>query len=187
MKETVKELTVMDRRLSLAHLTLLELPPPQLVSVAAAAGFTSVGIRISPVPRPGEIAFPVLGDTPLRRETEQRLADTGLTVLDVEVLTLTPTAQPADFEPVFETAARLGAEHALVWCTEPDEARATDVFAGICQLAAQHGIRPVLEFARISEVKTIQQCIRMVETANQPNGGLLVDALAPQPERRNTG
>jgi len=33
---------------SLDHLTLFERTPPQLVEVAAAAGFTEVGLRLNP-------------------------------------------------------------------------------------------------------------------------------------------
>jgi len=34
--------------LSLAHLTVLDTTPPELVSVAAAAGFRNIGIRLTP-------------------------------------------------------------------------------------------------------------------------------------------
>ena len=35
----------MERAIGLEHLTLLHMPPPELVTVAAAAGFDTVGRR----------------------------------------------------------------------------------------------------------------------------------------------
>lgn len=93
--------------LSLPHITMLDLTPPQLVKVAAAAGFRHVGIRLQPA-LPGEERFPMLGDAPMLRETLARLADTGLTVLDIEVFRLQPGTSFAPLRPVLEAAARLG-------------------------------------------------------------------------------
>ncbi len=39
----------MKRAIGLEHLTLLEIAPPEFVSLAAAAGFDTVGLRVSPV------------------------------------------------------------------------------------------------------------------------------------------
>jgi hypothetical protein len=50
------------RLLSIAHLTVLDAAPPQLVTVAADAGFDAVGIRVWPAA--DEPAYPMLGDTP---------------------------------------------------------------------------------------------------------------------------
>jgi hypothetical protein len=43
------------RELSLAHLSVLDATPPELVTVAAAAGFRKIGIRISATPSVGII------------------------------------------------------------------------------------------------------------------------------------
>ena len=40
----------MKRAIGLEHLTLLEIAPPELVTLAAAAGFDTVGLRVGPVP-----------------------------------------------------------------------------------------------------------------------------------------
>jgi hypothetical protein len=39
----------MERAIGLEHLTLLDIAPPEFVSLAAAAGFDTVGLRVSPV------------------------------------------------------------------------------------------------------------------------------------------
>ncbi len=66
------------RELSLAHLSVLDATPPELVTVAAQAGFRKIGIRLSATPSVGVPPYDMLGDTPVLRETLARLADTGL-------------------------------------------------------------------------------------------------------------
>ncbi|HEY9183445.1 MAG TPA: sugar phosphate isomerase/epimerase, partial [Gammaproteobacteria bacterium] len=84
-------MTVSPRReLSLAHLTVLDATPPELVTVAAAAGFRMVGLRLTATPSVGVPPYDMLGNTPVMRETLRRLADTGVSVLDVEFLRFEP-------------------------------------------------------------------------------------------------
>ena len=72
----------MTRPLSLAHLTVLDTTPPELVSVAAAAGFGTIGIRLTAPPSVGVPPYDILSEGPLLRETLGRLKDTGISVLD---------------------------------------------------------------------------------------------------------
>lgn len=53
------------RTLSLAALTLLDVPPPEQVRIAAQAGFTHVGLRLLPA-TPSDPDYAMLGDTPRR-------------------------------------------------------------------------------------------------------------------------
>ena len=48
------------RLLSLAHLTVLDTTPPELVSVAAAAGFRNIGIRLTATPSVGVPPYDIL-------------------------------------------------------------------------------------------------------------------------------
>src|SRR5688572_23268143 len=48
------------RPISLAHLTVLDATPPALVSVAAAAGFRTIGIRLTGPPRVGTPPYALL-------------------------------------------------------------------------------------------------------------------------------
>ena len=43
----------MGHPISLAHLTVLDTTPPELVTVAAAAGFRTIGIRLTATPSVG--------------------------------------------------------------------------------------------------------------------------------------
>jgi len=167
----------MTRALALAALTALELSPPELVSTAAAAGYTHVGLRLIAA-TPTEPQHAMIGDTPMVRETRARLDATGVQVLDVEIFRLKPDTDVArDAQGIVETGARLGAKHLLVAGNDPDEARLTDNFAALCDLAARHGIAPQLEFMAWTDAKDLAQAARIVERAGRANGGILVDAF----------
>jgi sugar phosphate isomerase/epimerase len=166
----------MARVFSLSALTVLELPPPQMVTCARDAGYSHVGLRLIPA-TPDEPAYETIGDTPVIRETLARLADTGILVLDVEILRLAPESRVRDHLPVLETAARLGARHALVADNDPDEARFTDNLAALCDLAAPLRIAPCLEPMPWTDAKSFADGARIVGHARRDNAGLLIDAI----------
>ena len=166
----------MGRIVSLSALTVLELAPPDMASCAREAGYTHVGLRLIPA-TPNEPSYETIGDTPVIRETLARLADTGITVLDIEILRLKPDVRVRDFLPVLETAARLGARNALVAGNDPDEARLTENLAALCDLAAPLGIAPCLEPMPWTDAKDFAQGARIVGNAARSNAGLLVDPI----------
>lgn len=166
----------MTRPISLAALTVLELTPPEMVSCAAEAGYSHVGIRLLPA-TPNEPTYDLVGITPLVREIRARSTDLGIPVLDIEILRLKPETNVSDFAPVFEAGAFLGAKYALIAGNDPDEARLTDRFAALCDLAAGFGIAPQLEPMPWTDAKNVTQAGRIVRNANRDNAGVLVDAI----------
>lgn len=166
----------MTRPISLAALTVLELTPPEMVTCAAAAGFSHVGIRLLPA-TPSEPRYDIVGDTPLLRELERRLADTGIRVLDVEIFRIKPETRAGDYEAAIATAARLGASELLVAGNDPEESRLIDGFAAFCDLAGSYGLGADLEFMPWTDAKDLTQAARIVERAGRGNAGLLIDAF----------
>ena len=166
----------MPRPLALAALTVLELAPPDQVACAAEAGFDQVGLRLIAATAE-EIQRPMVGDTPLVRETARRLGDTGMRVLDVEIFRLAPQTDVAAYRAALETAARLGAREALVAGNDPDEDRLTERFAAFCDLAAEFGIGANLEPMPWTDVRNFAQGARIVARAARDNAGVLIDAL----------
>ncbi|MBV6290494.1 sugar phosphate isomerase/epimerase family protein [Pseudomonas aegrilactucae] len=164
------------RVMSLAALTVLELSPPEMVEVAARAGYSHVGLRLEPATAQ-EHHFPLVRDGDLRRQTAQRLHDTGIKVLDVEILRLKPETRVAEFEALLAVGAEFGATELLVAGNDPDEARQTDNFAALCDLAAPYGLHPHLEFMPWTDAKHLTQAARIVANAGRPNGCVLVDAF----------
>ncbi|WP_322614935.1 sugar phosphate isomerase/epimerase [Pseudomonas sp. BIC9C] len=165
-----------ERVFSLASLTVLELSPPDMVEVAARAGYSHVGLRLIPA-TPEEHHFALVADSELRRQTLARLRDTGIGVLDVEILRLKPDTVVADFEKILAVGAQLGASELLVAGNDPDEQRLTEHFAELCDLAALYGLHPHLEFMPWTDARNLQQAVRIVENAGRENGGVLVDAF----------
>lgn len=166
----------MDRLISLAALTVLELTPPDMVTCAAAAGFSHVGIRLLPATAT-EPQYDIVGDTPLLREVQRRLADTGVKVLDVEIFRLKPDTRVGDYEAAMATAARLGASELLVAGNDPDEARLIETFAAFCDLAGGYGLGANLEFMPWTDAKDLKQAARIIEGSGRENAAMLIDAF----------
>jgi sugar phosphate isomerase/epimerase len=169
--------TTTRRPISLAHLTVLDTTPPELVSVAAAAGFRTIGIRLTATPSVGIPPYDILSDGPLLRETLSRLADTGVSVLDTEFLRFEPE-QPIGIPDGFlEVSARLGAKNVLVMSAEPDEARTVDRFCDLCDRAAPFGLQVGLEFAVYTGVRTLAHAAHVIARSQRSNASVLIDAL----------
>jgi sugar phosphate isomerase/epimerase len=166
----------MSHAIGLAALTVLELSPPDMVSCAADAGFDCVGLRLIPATAE-EVQHPMVGDTPLVRETARRLTDTGIRCLDIEIFRLKPDTRVQDYGAALETGARFGAREALVAGNDPDEARLTASFAAFCELARSYGIGANLEPMPWTDCKTFAQGLRIVRTAECDNGGVLIDPI----------
>jgi sugar phosphate isomerase/epimerase len=163
-----------DQIISLAALTVLELSPPEMVEIASRCGYSHVGLR--PIAAtPTEVHFPLLTDTQLRRETLATMCDTGVGILDIEILRLIPETVISDFESVFAFGSQFGARFALVAGNDPDLVRTADNFAALCELASPFGICPHMEFMPWTNVPDITTALQVA--GETTNGGLLVDAF----------
>ncbi len=170
-------MTVADRPLVLCHFTAVHLTPPELVDLAAQTGFTAVAPMLY-FPPAFSAGFPVLGDTPMRRETKQRLEDTGVVLFDAATCRLEPeTDVRAEFGPLVETAAYLGAWTVNINGSDPDESRLADNFAALCALIGEHGLSAGLEFMMSTRVRTLGDALRLIERSGVDNARLTVDAL----------
>src|SRR6267142_610376 len=165
------------RQISLAHLTVLDTTPPELVSVAAEAGFRTIGIRLTATPSVGVPPYDMLHEGPLLREMLSRLADTGVSVLDTEFLRFEPDQPVGIPEGFLEVSARLGAKNVLVMSAEPEEARTIERFGELCDRAAAYGLHVCLEFAIYTGVRTLAHAAQVVARSKRPNASVLIDAL----------
>jgi len=164
------------RPLSLAALTVLELSPIEMVRCAAACGYSHVGLRLVAA-TPNDPRWDSVGDTPLVRELDAALRDSGVQLLDIEILRLEPETLVADFMPVLETGARLGARHVLVAGNDPDESRTVARLAALADLAAPLRLSPCLEPMPWTHVRDFTQAWRVVQATGSDNVGVLVDAI----------
>jgi len=162
---------------SLDHLTLFELPPPDLVEVGAAAGYTHVGLRLNPAAPPGERQHPMIGDTPMRRDTLVRMRDKGVAVFDFGVFRLKRGLDVAALEPVLESAAVLGAGHAVVNGDEPDPAVLADLLNQLCELGSRYGILMNLEATPWTGVPNLASAVRVVHACGHAGARVMIDTL----------
>jgi sugar phosphate isomerase/epimerase len=164
---------------SLAHLTLINATPAELVYIAARAGYDAVSPRFIPMKVPGEFS-----ETPVSKAqiqaTKTALATTGVKVLDVELARITEDVDPRSFERALELGGELGARHMIMsaWTpTRDDRNFLIDVYAETCDLAAGYGLTVDLEFPSFSRLRTLDETLDIVRAADRPNGGILVDTL----------
>ncbi|MBN8872745.1 MAG: sugar phosphate isomerase/epimerase [Rhodospirillales bacterium] len=166
----------MTRVLALAPITTPELAPPETVSVAARTGYAQVGLRLLPS-SPGGFAWPLATDAALLRGTLARLRDTGVHVLDIDIIRQGPDCDPAQYDRFFETGATLGARAVLLAADDPDPGRRRDVFVALCQRAARFGLTIDLEFMPWTAVPDLAAAMAELRATDQPNAGVVIDTL----------
>jgi sugar phosphate isomerase/epimerase len=156
------------------HLTLLHVSPPELVSIASETGFDAVGIRVHTA-GPDEEPWPMTVGSPMLEETLQRLRDTDIQVLDVEVLRLGPDTRRQDYEVLLEVGGLSGARFINVMGDDMDIDRLADSFAQLAADARPYGLRPLIEPMAYQPVHNLELAARIAERSG--GGGILVDSL----------
>ena len=167
----------MTRPFSLAHLTMLSVPPPQLIETAARAGYQFVSLRPIPVGAPNEPLYPLGTDRALLARTKAALAATGVGLLDIEVARIVREVAQRSYLPALAAAAELGGRHVLssAWCD--DRPYILEFFSELCDLAQPFGLTVDLEFVTWSGVRTLDEAVDIVREARRPNAGIVVDTL----------
>ena len=161
--------------LSIAHLCELDTAPADLIEIAGKAGFSSVGLRVAPAAA-GGIEYPLLSSAE-RLDVRQRMAATGVSVLYVELVSLSETTRAENHKALLETGAAVGATRLCVAGDSSDLALVADRLARVCELARQYGIAVDLEFMPFRAVRTLADAVEVVRLAAQPNAHVLVDTL----------
>ena len=161
------------RTLSLAALTLLDVPPPEQVRIAAQAGFTHVGLRLLPA-TPSDPDYDMLGDTAAVRDTLAALMETGVRVSDVEIVRLTPDfSVDARLQLFFTTAARLGAKQVLVAGNDDNRARSAENLARLAEAGQEHGLIMNLEPMPWTHLRTIAEARALITASGRSDIGIL--------------
>ncbi len=160
-------MTAVSRILSLATGTLPDISPPEVVRAAAAAGFSHTGIWFDPE----------TWTNATTRAVRAALEETGLKLLDLEVIWINPGMHDPNHDRAIATAGELGAQNVLVVSSEPDEAKAKTRFERICALCDEAGAYAALEFLPITEVRTLHDALAILRSVDHPAGKLLIDPL----------
>ena len=166
----------MARLLGIAPLTHLELTPPEMVANAAQAGYDFLGLRLIPA-TPTEKHHFSLAEPSMMRETLQRLQDTPLKVLDIEIFRLQPGTDVTTYEAALAAGAMLGAKHALAAPQDTDPTRLADLLARFCELASQYGLGVDLEPTPWYEVRTLGECQQVIALTGRLDIGIVLDMI----------
>lgn len=165
----------MRRRLSLAHLTAIDLPPPELIRTAADVGFDDVGLRLIRVTEtsPG---YPLMDDPAMMRATRAALRDTGIGVHDIEFVKIEPDTDIPSLDRFLDAGAELGAKEVITAPYDADLSRLADRLAALDERAVSYGLGVVLEFFPWTVVPTLEAALDVVAAAG-PRIGILPDSL----------
>jgi sugar phosphate isomerase/epimerase len=154
-------------RISLASGVLPEFGPVDTVRAAAAGRFDAVGLWIEP----GEWSAATT------RTVRHALADTGLELLDVEVICLKPDSKMDDHRRTIDIGAELGARNVLCVSSDPDASATASRLAALCRHAEGSGMRIALEFGIFTEVKTLGAAMQILDAVGHPLRALLIDPI----------
>ena len=77
--------------LGLAHFTAIDVPPLELVSLAARTGYSAIGLRLYPA-FPGAPFYEIPAGSAASRAMQERLRGEGIRVYDIEFVTLSGTS-----------------------------------------------------------------------------------------------
>lgn len=162
--------------LSLAYLTVNGADPLQHIAAAAEAGYEFAGLRILP-PRHLADAPAVVGNASLVRSIKRACSESGVALLDAEVVSIVPTTSRAELQAVVDVAAELGFSFIQTVVEDAERQRAAERLAELADLAAAAQLRIALEFMRFRAITDLQSAMQLIAQADRPNIQVLVDAL----------
>lgn len=154
-------------RISFAAGIVPDAGPVETIRAAAYGGFDATGLWIEP----DKWTAATL------RDTRAALADTGLELLDVEVIWIKPGDDLAAHKACIDIGAELGAKHVLCVSSDPDMGATAASLTALCEHAEGAQMRVALEFGIFTEVKDLTMALAVLEAMTHPLRALLIDPI----------
>lgn len=161
------------REVGLAQLSLLETAPPELVLIAAEAGFDFIGARVRPVTS-AERPYDLQPGSPMLAETLANVRSTGVRIVDIEFLLMDGGDQRDAWLRMFEAGQALGARTMTVAGADPEPARFADSLAQMTEDGRAFGITPTLEPISYQHINSLGSAARAARAAG---AWVVVDTL----------
>jgi sugar phosphate isomerase/epimerase len=166
-----------NRLLSLAYLSAHRCSVPQALAVAHDAGYQALGLRLMPN-APGGPHQALLHNPALMREALAVQRDTGIQVLDLEIIRIGESFELHAWDALLDAGQALGAQAVLVAGDDPERSRLSTHYAELCEHLQGFGLTADLEFMPWTAVPDARSAIDVIQRASEPaNAGILVDAL----------
>lgn len=153
--------------IALASGVLPEYGPVDLIEAASAAGFDMAGLWVDPAE---------WGAT-RHRDTKRALAETGMPVVDVEVVWLQPGCSVDDHLRILDIGMELRAANALCVSSVDDPGETAEWLARLCRHVEGSPLRVNLEFGIFTKVPDVLSAKRIVEQVGHPAAAILVDPI----------
>jgi sugar phosphate isomerase/epimerase len=154
-----------DRIISLAAGTVLDVPPAGMAAVAVAAGFGGAGVWFDPDSWTDATT----------RAVATAFAETGVIPLDIEPIILGRSVDPGDH--LVDVAMEIGVRHVLVASGPAERGAVVERIGQLAARATGSDVTLVLEFLPIFSVATLADAYSIVAELGAPNVGILVDTL----------
>ncbi|MFN3233425.1 MAG: sugar phosphate isomerase/epimerase family protein [Alphaproteobacteria bacterium] len=154
-----------DRLLSLATGTLPEFTPVEVTKACAEAGWPACGIWYDPE----------TWTDATTRDVKRTFSDTGIIPLDIEVVWIQPDGPDPNHQKLIAAGGEIGARNVLIVSSDPDRDETKRRFEEICGWAEAAGMNACLEFLPITEIKTLQDALDVLNDVDHPAARLLVD------------
>ena len=166
----------MSREFSLAHLSMIAVPPARLADVAAGAGFDWFSLRLTPSPSTG-IDHGHVGDAHALEALRRHIEDSGARLLDLEVVRMKGPESVAEAVPLLEAAQALDARYVIATVEDADPVRRVDTLAALAERAAAHGTSIAVEFMMFTASPTLEDSVALIRTVGATNVVVLPDVL----------
>jgi sugar phosphate isomerase/epimerase len=160
------------RTYSLDNLTVMGASLPELVEVAAAAGYEAICPWAMRMMEGRLVAYPSDSDLKVMAD---RLRDTGVRIAAGDGFSLTSGHDIGEYKTAASQMAELGAKNIIVLSFDPDAQRAYDGFCALCEHAKTLGIGVALECLPTSQVRTLTAAVAYVGRTGMDHVGLQVD------------
>ena len=154
-------------RISFASGIVPDSGPVETIRAAATGGFDATGLWVEPEH----------WTETTTRDARAALADTGLELLDVEVIWIKPGEDLKLHKRTIDIGAALGAKNVLCVSSDPDMGATAARLAELCTHAEGSGMRVALEFGISTEVKNLAMAMAVLDAVAHPLRALLIDPI----------
>ena len=154
-------------RISFASGIVPDAGPVETIMAAAAGGFDASGLWVEPDKWTGTTTAAV----------RSALVDTGLELLDVEVIWIKPGDDLDAHKACIDIGAELGAKNVLCVSSDPDMGATAARIAALCEHAEASKMRVALEFGIFTEVKNLTMAMAVLDAVAHPLRALLIDPI----------